>query len=365
MQNTSGVISRFQGYFWPLTFACLLALAGCGTGGNGPGKGQTGDGESVLAVGGAQISGFLQNTTTGVLTTATGSPFSAGSFAAKACALNTTNRLLFVAQANNSLSSYTVDTSAVPAASSSVATAGIPSGIAVGGNSFVYVTNSSTNNISGFSFTSSGAMTALTGFPFATNVAPGAVIVHPNGRFLYVGSQQAGTVQALSVDTSGGLAALVNGTITLPSGMPTGFAFSPDGNFLLVADSAKEIRSYSVGSSGLLTEIAGSPLATPVAFSTIAVTPNGRFAYAVGQGDMNVYGFTLSNGLLTAINTTAVGTQPSSVAVDPSGAFLLVANTGSSNLSVFAMDSNSGALQVTTGSPVPTVLGPVCVEVLP
>jgi len=106
---------------------------------------------------------------------------------------------------------------------------------------------------------------------------------------------------------------------------------------------------------------------------SMAVVPDpsgkfGKFAYVANSGFDNVsmYGINPSTGALTPLAPPriAAGTQPASVAVDPSGKFAYVANFGSNTVSMFTIDTSTGAL-TPIGSPVPAGSGPVSVAVAP
>jgi YVTN family beta-propeller protein len=106
---------------------------------------------------------------------------------------------------------------------------------------------------------------------------------------------------------------------------------------------------------------------------SMAVVPDpsgkfGKFAYVANSGFDNVsmYGINPSTGALTPLAPPriAAGTQAASVAVDPSGKFAYVANFGSNTVSMFTIDTSTGAL-TPIGSPVPAGSGPVSVAVAP
>jgi DNA-binding beta-propeller fold protein YncE len=59
----------------------------------------------------------------------------------------------------------------------------------------------------------------------------------------------------------------------------------------------------------------------------------------------------------------AAGTQPSSIAVDPTGMFTYVVNSGSDTVSVFAIDATSGALTPIGGSPFATGTQPAAIAI--
>jgi 6-phosphogluconolactonase (cycloisomerase 2 family) len=86
---------------------------------------------------------------------------------------------------------------------------------------------------------------------------------------------------------------------------------------------------------------------------SIALSPNGKFLYA--QGDMNaeIYGFTIdpSTGALTSMAGSPFGTIFSTfmnnLVVDPSGSFLYVGETGGDSFSYLTIDPTTGALRQT------------------
>jgi len=62
-------------------------------------------------------------------------------------------------------------------------------------------------------------------------------------------------------------------------------------------------------------------------------------------------------------NQEARGLAPHALAVDPSGNFLLVADSGSKDISVFSINQENGVLTPVAGSPFMTSNGPVSVVV--
>jgi 6-phosphogluconolactonase len=124
--------------------------------------------------------------------------------------------------------------------------------------------------------------------------------------------------------------------------------------------------------SGVLTALSGSPFTLGNDPQSIAVHPSGKFLYAVNVGNggtspdsVSLY-TVASDGALTEVTPRAnVGTIPKVVAMDAAGSFLYVANAGSNNVSVFSIDSGSGALTSVTGSPFPVGLSPLDMKLNP
>jgi len=108
------------------------------------------------------------------------------------------------------------------------------------------------------------------------------------------------------------------------------------------------------------------------------VDPSGKFAYAANSHADNVSGFTINSttGALTAMAASLgdpfpAGLSPSSVAVDPSGKFAYVVNSGSGvpgTVSGYTIDSTTGALTAidsSLGNPFPAGTSPESVAITP
>jgi len=143
------------------------------------------------------------------------------------------------------------------------------------------------------------------------------------------------------------------------------------GRYLYVAvPGLNEIVVYREDpNSGILTQLAGSPITAGSAVQSIVIHPSNKFMYAANAGDSpgDVSLFTLSPG--GAINEvtprTPAGTAPTVLAMDPAGNFLYVGNSGSLNVSVFSINSKTGALTEVVGSPFSMGLSPLNLAVSP
>ncbi|MGB2664625.1 MAG: beta-propeller fold lactonase family protein [Candidatus Acidiferrum sp.] len=111
--------------------------------------------------------------------------------------------------------------------------------------------------------------------------------------------------------------------------------------------------------------------------TTLALAPatlHAQFVYVansgvdgVHQGNISVYRINSSTGALTPISGSpyTAGMGPVSVALDPSGKFTYVVNTNSDNISVYGINSSTGALTPISGSPFSTGIDPTYVTVDP
>jgi len=88
---------------------------------------------------------------------------------------------------------------------------------------------------------------------------------------------------------------------------------------------------------------------------TLVFHPNGRFAYAPNSGTSNVSVFTVDaqTGWLDRVAPVACGSGPHRMVIDASGRFAYLVNRGSNELDVFAIDATSGAL-TQVGAPIVT-----------
>jgi len=210
-----------------------------------------------------------------------------------------------------------------------------------------------------------GLLTPVSGSPFAfaSLVAPNPqfLAVSPTAGFLYVSNGSSGTISAFSVGTNGVLTELAGSPFSLGAGATAaGLAIDPKGQFLYAADSANnKIASFSITGGGTLSPVslpfpAGT---TPVA---VAVDSTSSFVYSANKGSNDVSAFKATSGSLTQLPGSpyavepagSVGApQPSFLTVDVSNTFLYVANFGSSSVSAFGIKSSDGTLGLITDSP--------------
>jgi 6-phosphogluconolactonase len=97
----------------------------------------------------------------------------------------------------------------------------------------------------------------------------------------------------------------------------------------------------------------------------VQLHPNGKFLYASNRGHDSIAVFSVNDkGQLASRGYQAAGGRaPRHFAIDPAGAFLVVANQKSNGLAVFQIDRHTGQL-TPTGEQV-TLDVPVCVKFLP
>jgi 6-phosphogluconolactonase (cycloisomerase 2 family) len=198
---------------------------------------------------------------------------------------------------------------------------------------------------------------------------PRGVAVSPDGRFVYVtnGTRDPavpGTLATFAVTGDGlkQLASIVIGRFG------AGITISADGRLLYAESQASnQVRGYRRGADGLLTELPGSPFASPDDPEGIAMTPDARHVYvaATGQtpegnpgGPGNVQAFdTRPGGTLGPATLFGAGELPNSLALSPGARFLYATNSNSNDITGYAIGSD-GTLRQIPDSPFKGLDGP-------
>jgi len=256
----------------------------------------------------------------------------------------------------------------------------MPMGLAIDpAGKFLFVANQVSSNISVFSI-SGTSLTKVSGSPFTTIPAgtttgtdPAAVAVSPSGNFLYVANQSANNVSAFSISSSGALTVL--GQPPYDVGVaPSGLGLTPSGGFLYVANSVSNtVSAFAICDKvvtscadanhpdGTLTAVTGSPFPAGIAPVAIAADPFFNFVYVLDKGSNQVSQYSLASGtgVLSPLSpgSASAGATPTSFVIisgttgtalgntttNPTD-FVYVANSGSSTLSVFSLNTTTGLL---------------------
>jgi 6-phosphogluconolactonase len=184
------------------------------------------------------------------------------------------------------------------------------------------------------------------------------IAIDPREKFVYA-SGPAG-IEAYSISPFGDLDPPITGS---PFAGAAGnfMTIDPAGKFLFAANSgASTISVYSIDpNNGALTPVAGSPFATGKSPRSIAIAPSGKFAYIANiggpsdNGSISEYSIDATTGVLTQLAGSPImkGDFPASIAVDRTGKFAYV---GSDVIRVFGIDATTGALTEIAGSPFAT-----------
>ncbi len=159
----------------------------------------------------------------GVLQPVAGPPVQVGN-GPLAITVDPAENFVYVANsADNTVSVLSIDsTTGALTLLGSYTTGTTPTSVAVLGQ-FLFVANLGSSNISVFSVApGTGVLTQVTSSPFSAGTAPLFEVIDPNNLFLYVGSQTAKSITALTIDTTTGALAVTTQstpTTTAPSSM--------------------------------------------------------------------------------------------------------------------------------------------------
>ena len=194
-----------------------------------------------------------------------------------------------------------------------------------------------------------GALSEISGSPFSAGSTPRAIAVHPSGKFIYVFTSGLGDIWAYAVAPTGELSQ-VEGSPYSVGTVITSIAFEPSGKYVYVPECrARGVYAFQIDpASGVLTKIdAGT--STGRFACDIDIDPSGRFAYIASNGDGDpassgiwAYTIDLATGSLTHIGSFAVGSGALSVAVHPNGKFAYVTGRLLDGLRVFPIDATGG-----------------------
>jgi 6-phosphogluconolactonase len=234
-------------------------------------------------------------------------------------------------------------------------------------NNVVYVLNSATPNIAGFTLSNHGQLTfipgsiqPLSGIPASSpedigfvNPAPSGPGA-PGGSLLVVTEKAAGVIDTYTVSRSG----VASGPTVIPSngGGPYGFATTKQGYLILTEAGTGSLSSYAVSNTGALITISGAipdfgnaGSSTGPAPCWVAVSNNGQFAYVSNAhvGTISVYGISGTGTLFLDSSISAHTLVPTlDLTVSSDNQYLYVLNGG--QITTFQLYPDGAIAQVST-----------------
>jgi 6-phosphogluconolactonase len=222
---------------------------------------------------------------------------------------------------------------------------------------YVAVANRGSGNVSVIPIRQDGRLAGAD--TFAAGQGASAVGFHPSNTVAFVVNERAGTISQYSFNPG-------TGTLTPKPGQPLGLPWDsrprqirchPNGRFVYVLSESNQTISVHAFDDrlGTLTRLAFQVVSTSVEGSagaqkrlgSMRLGSGGKLLFVTnrGQNSVAVFAVDTDSGELTLRGHTASGGQdPIDVAVDPGGAFLVVANQRSRNLAMFRIAEN-GELQ--------------------
>ncbi len=194
-----------------------------------------------------------------------------------------------------------------------------------------YVTNSNSTTVTVISTNSNQVVAIIDGFD-----GPSGMAITPDGLFGYVnnyggpeglGSGNGTTVRVVDLTTN----SIIGNPITVGLA-PAALAISPNGKFVYTINYVD--GNPGTGTMSVISTSTNTVTATVNGFSGpfgIAITPNGKHAYVTNFGSNNFapFGDTVSIVSLCGLNivkTIEVGIQPAGVAIAPNGHHAYITN---------------------------------------
>ena len=240
---------------------------------------------------------------------------------------------------------------------------------------FAYVADRGSNAIFGYSIdAATGALAALANSPFTAGQAPSSIAVDPSGTFAYVTNSADDNISAYRIDRGTGTLTPLVGSPFTTGDQPEFIVIEPAGKYAYVASGANTIWAYLIDAgTGALTAVVGSPFAKGLGSGgrdSLAVHPNGQFAYAVNTQAESVSGYRIDTqtGALIALTGSPFSTafvepppfvdykeNPHLIVMHPSGNYAFLWATGKldGRRCVARVDSLTGALTVDCSSSAP------------
>jgi 6-phosphogluconolactonase (cycloisomerase 2 family) len=246
-------------------------------------------------------------------------------------------------------------------------TSGTPAGFVWVGQYF-YVGNTN-GTISGFDAGLSSSV--VPGSPFAAGAAPVNLLWSnsnpPDSSILYAADFSGHAIWAFTIGSSGALT-MVPGSpfATSPKSAPAGMATI--GYTLYVALSGtNQIAAFSIGASGVLTPVTGSPFPAGRGPESLLgyIGANGNYLYALNSLDhtISAYSMNQTSGILTEVQGSPYPAGTASTGMIQ-GRAIFVPDLQSNDILAFAVDGATGSLSPLAGSPFHTSGGPMALTIV-
>lgn len=202
---------------------------------------------------------------------------------------------------------------------------------------------------------------------------PHMIAPTPDGQYVLATDLGTDEIVVYTLDEFSGELQRADAVAAEPGSGPRHFAFSPDGRTLYVINELNStLTAYDynaiVGRFTARQTVPALP-AGWIGASTcahVAVSPDGRFVYGSNRGHDSIVIWAVdgASGELSVVgHEPTLGKEPRNFCLDPSGAWLLVANQHTGSIVSFRRDAETGRL--TASGQVANVPTPVCVVFSP
>jgi 6-phosphogluconolactonase (cycloisomerase 2 family) len=221
------------------------------------------------------------------------------------------------------------------------------------GPKFVYAANQNSHDVSTYAVNASGSLTAV-GAPIGVGKYPEAIALLPSGTGLFVANHGSNSVSGFKVDAMTGVLTSIGPMIATAAAGPTAILAHPGGHFVYVgSDDATSrtpnvVTAYQVDSATDGLTAVGASNTDGAGLVAMSIDPSGRFLYTANalSDDVSVFSIDSCSGALSKVGTNVASAFPVSLSIDPAGKFLYVAAGGSDpSIQTFGLDATSGAAE--------------------
>lgn len=238
---------------------------------------------------------------------------------------------------------------------------------------FVYVALKGQKKIAAYRLDSSGQLSLLKEVDLRLPGNVQSMFVEQNGRFLYTLTRDNNGYQTFAIDHGTGRLTLAEELMLREDSVPTQIAMGPAGRYSFVLDSdANTLQAYRYfyADAPVMFELTrhGSPYGVGRDPVDMAIDPSGRYLLTANSSDDSV-SVELLPGRLGPIKTLAdsrvsIGKKPVDVAIHDSGRFVFVVNQGDNSISSLWLEPDTGRLSL-NGPALPVGEQPVALDLDP
>ena len=238
---------------------------------------------------------------------------------------------------------------------------------------FLLTVNSGSNTIAVFSVAQNGQLTAVAGSPFPSGGQTPVSLAVSGSQIFVVNKAQDLTASTQGIPNYTSFTLGVEGNLTPNSGATTNttagtspsqiilsadkkFAFGDDFLGFMLPTPVGTLRSFTVGTNGTLTSVAGSPYTLPAGAMPdngalgLWMHPSGNILY-VGipvQGKIGVFNVNTTSGALSLQTTVAAGKAACWLRGNKAGNHLYVLNSGDNQVQVYNTATAASPVSIQT-----------------
>ena len=216
---------------------------------------------------------------------------------------------------------------------------------------------------------------------FPTGISPQAIVVDPTARFVYVVNSNSNSVSGFTIVPETGALISIGDPFPTDSlgSSPQAIAIDPTAQFAYVVvtdatetgDAFEGVLGFRIDAvTGALARIPNSSFPAGAAPVAVVTEPSGQFLYVANSGDDTLSGYTINatSGALIPIDGFSVetGGTPRAVAVDPSGRFAYVTYfdvEAAGAIDIYTINATTGALEEPSTFEDDFVNGPVSIAI--